>query len=446
MDQIDADLTEDQQVKLCTFQELSNIDNASVCREILQRHNWDLEVAVQEQLNITEGRPTVFASEAGPPSVVNDLHRQQIFSTPSLFNQTWTPGWLPRPLAFTVSYMFRFCYDLFSSVVRLAYSILYTDPRLQLTDPLVDVGNFITHFNETYGLNHPVLYQGSYGQALSDAKQELRFLLVYLHEQDDQDCNQFCRSTLTDPEVIDYISTNNMICWACSTSTGEGYKVEQIMQPGAYPFVAIIVLKDNKMTIVGRLEGPFEPVDFKRRLVYIVSANENYLSVARAERIERSFNQSLRAQQDEDYLESLRQDQEKERLKQEQRQKEKDEEDRLRRIRELEEEKRNNIRQKKMDLIGVVPEEPSPDDTEAVKIVFKMPNGKRLERRFLNTNSVNDVYIFIFCHPDSPDYFEIATNFPRKVLCTDIEDGKDISLKKAGLNKGEVLFVNDTEE
>lgn len=88
-------------------------------------------------------------------------------------------------------------------------------------------------------------------------------------------------------------------------------------------------------------------------------------------------------------MESLRQDQEKERLKQEQRQKEKDEEDRLRRIRELEEEKRNNIRQKKMDLIGVVPEEPSPDDTEAVKIVFKMPNGKRLERRFLNTNSVN---------------------------------------------------------
>uniref|UniRef100_A0A8D9B6C5 FAS-associated factor 2-B n=1 Tax=Cacopsylla melanoneura TaxID=428564 RepID=A0A8D9B6C5_9HEMI len=446
MDPIDADITEDQQVKLCTFQELSNIDNASVCRDILQRHNWDLEVAVQEQLNITEGRPTVFASESGPPAVVNDLHRQQIFSTPSLFNQTWTPGWLPRPLAFTVSYMFRFCYDLFSSVVRFAYSILYTDPRLQLTDPIVDVANFITSFNETFGENHPVFYQGSYGQALSDAKQELRFLLVYLHDQDDQDCNQFCRNTLTNPDVIDYIKENNMICWACSTSTGEGYKVEQVMQAGAYPFVAMIVLKDNRMTIVGRLEGPFEPVDFKRRLVYIVSANENSLGAARAERIERSFNQSLRAQQDEDYLESLRQDQEKERVKQEQRQRDKEEEDRVRRIRELEEEKINNIRQQKMDLVSVVPEEPAPDDSEAVRIVFKMPNGKRLERRFLNTNTVNDVYIFIFCHPDSPDFFEIATNFPRKVLCTDLEDGKHISLKTAGLNKGEVLFVNDTEE
>lgn len=63
----------------------------------------------------------------------------------------------------------------------------------EITDPIVDVGNFITYFNETYGLNHPVLYQGSYGQALSDAKQELRFLLLYLHNQDDQDCNQFCR-------------------------------------------------------------------------------------------------------------------------------------------------------------------------------------------------------------------------------------------------------------
>lgn len=61
------------------------------------------------------------------------------------------------------------------------------------TDPIVDVANFITYFNETYGLNHPTFYQGSYGQALSDAKQELRFLLMYLHGQDDQDCNQFCR-------------------------------------------------------------------------------------------------------------------------------------------------------------------------------------------------------------------------------------------------------------
>lgn len=39
--------------------------------------------------------------------------------------------------------------------------------------------------------------------------------------------------------------------------------------------------------------------------------NEASLVAARADREERSFNQSLRQQQDEAYLESLRQDQEK---------------------------------------------------------------------------------------------------------------------------------------
>lgn len=52
---------------------------------------------------------------------------------------------------------------------------------------------FVDQFEENYGPNHPVFYQGSYGQALNDAKQELRFLLVYLHQDNNKNCNNFCR-------------------------------------------------------------------------------------------------------------------------------------------------------------------------------------------------------------------------------------------------------------
>ena len=55
--------------------------------------------------------------------------------------------------------------------------------------------------------------------------------------------------------------------------------------------------------------------------------------VARADREERSFNQALRLEQDEAYLESLRADQEKEEKKRRERLLE---EERLREIRELE--------------------------------------------------------------------------------------------------------------
>lgn len=56
---------------------------------------------------------------------------------------------------------------------------------------------FIRFYDEHYGRNHPVFYQGSYSQALSDAKQELRFLLVYLHKDDTQEVEQWCRYFVT---------------------------------------------------------------------------------------------------------------------------------------------------------------------------------------------------------------------------------------------------------
>lgn len=61
------------------------------------------------------------------------------------------------------------------------------------SDPVEDVMTFIRSYEERYGNVHPVFYQGSYSQALSDAKQELRFLLVYLQKDEAQDTDQWCR-------------------------------------------------------------------------------------------------------------------------------------------------------------------------------------------------------------------------------------------------------------
>lgn len=52
---------------------------------------------------------------------------------------------------------------------------------------------FIRSYEERHGIIHPVFYQGSYSQALSDAKQELRFLLVYLQKHESQDTDNWCR-------------------------------------------------------------------------------------------------------------------------------------------------------------------------------------------------------------------------------------------------------------
>lgn len=75
-------LTSEQTDKILQFQDLTGIEDIAICRDVLQRHQWDLEVAVQEQLNMREGRPSMFATESRPPAVINDHAAQRVFYTP----------------------------------------------------------------------------------------------------------------------------------------------------------------------------------------------------------------------------------------------------------------------------------------------------------------------------------------------------------------------------
>lgn len=61
-----------------------------------------------------------------------------------------------------------------------------------VTDPLGDVMGFINNYQSRFN-PHPVFYQGTYAQALNDAKNELRFLVVYLHSESATETQNFCR-------------------------------------------------------------------------------------------------------------------------------------------------------------------------------------------------------------------------------------------------------------
>jgi FAS-associated factor 2 len=60
--------------------------------------------------------------------------------------------------------------------------------------------------------------------------------------------------------------------------------------------------------------------------------------------------------------------------------------------------------------------------------------------------SFQAVFYYVFCHPASPNTFEIATNFPKRVLNCAPREGSHIqTLEEAGLRCREVLFVYDLE-
>ncbi|KAJ1522037.1 hypothetical protein ONE63_002355 [Megalurothrips usitatus] len=425
-------LSSEQTDKILQFQDLTGIEDMTICRDVLTRHNWDLEGAVLDQLNIRDGHPSVFASsETHAPTVVNELMFQHVFFSPP------SDGYW-----FSIRGLIQFGYNLVAPLFMLAYRMIFGDDRRSITDPVADVIKFIRSYEENYGSQHPVFYQGSYHQALNDAKHELRFLVVYLHSDVHQDNINFCRQVLSDENVTQYINTH-MLFWGCDVNSSEGYRVSQSLRENAYPFLAVLAMRDSRMTVVGRMEGPMSSQVLLQRLQTIVADNEGCLVAARNDRMERSLNQTLRAQQDQAYEDSLQADREKERLRRLEKERREEEERQRRESEHQEQLEREEIKRQKIELASKVPTEPSADHPESVHVVIKLPTGQRLERRFLQSHPLEALYLFVFCHPESPDRFEIATNFPKRVL--PCENNTQETLADVGLRRGEVLFVYDLE-
>ncbi|XP_051945227.1 FAS-associated factor 2 isoform X2 [Xyrauchen texanus] len=401
--------------------DLTGLESMDQCRRTLEQHNWNIEAAVQDRLNEQEGVPSVF----NPPP-----------ARPLQGLLGWSYYLIMLP--------FRFTYYTLLDIFRFALRFIRPDPRGRVTDPVGDVMSFIHSFEEKYGRSHPVFYQGTYSQALNDAKRELRYLLVYLHGEDHQDTDEFCRTTLCSEEVLTFINTR-MLFWACSTSKPEGYRVSQALRENTYPFLAMIMLKDRKMTVVGRLEGLIQPEDLINQLTFIVEANQTYLMSERLEREERNQTQVLRQQQDEAYLASLLADQEKDRKKKEEQEQKRQEEENARQSVLAEERRLRTLEEEKERKSECLPPEPPLDDPDSVKIVFKLPNDTRVERRFLFDQSLTVIYDFLFSLKETPEKFQIVTNFPRRVLpCLPKEEQPNPpTLLEAGLSRSEVLFVQD---
>lgn len=60
--------------------------------------------------------------------------------------------------------------------------------------------------------------------------------------------------------------------------------VSQALRENTNPFLAMIMLKDRKMTVVGRLEGLIQPEDLINQLTFIMDANQTHLTTERLER------------------------------------------------------------------------------------------------------------------------------------------------------------------
>lgn len=92
-----------------------------------------------------------------------------------------------------ISLPFRFIFRTLLDIASFLLSFFEDDSIPDNYDPISNVEEFINYFNEKFGTNHPVFLNQSYAQALDLAKRELKFLIVYIHRNDDHQSIKFAK-------------------------------------------------------------------------------------------------------------------------------------------------------------------------------------------------------------------------------------------------------------
>lgn len=129
-------LTNEQTELILQFQELTGIEDINVCRDVLIRHHWNIEIAFQERERMNEGVPSLFAStqETRAPAVLNDRFLQHIFVSNRNNNGPGTPpgGGVFGLFSYVVNSIFNWCYSTLSSFVQTLLSVFTERERSKL--------------------------------------------------------------------------------------------------------------------------------------------------------------------------------------------------------------------------------------------------------------------------------------------------------------------------
>jgi len=312
---------------------------------------------------------------------------------------------------------------------------------------------FVEAFEADFGTHHPPFLRCSYREALQQASREHKLLLLYLHSPQHEDTQRFCRDTLCDEVLVDFMR-ENLIVWGGDVTRSEAHAVSLALQHTTFPHLAL-VLAGAKPTLLSSFPGHCSPDELLHRLAQAVEDHSAALTAARRESEEMQYNRMLRAQQDAEFEASLAADRAREAAREAQATQAAAELEvtarsaqaeaaaaaaaeaaRIESKRAAAERARPMAARRELGSTSLPPEPASGDGI--VQLVVRLPDGKRLQRRFASgATSVEQLFDWVASHsvPLTTDFL-LVTSHPRRVYVRSQQ-----TLAGAGLEQAAALLV-----
>eukprot|EP00474_Spongospora_subterranea_P002439 CRZ02897.1 hypothetical protein [Spongospora subterranea] len=298
-----------------------------------------------------------------------------------------------------------------------------------------------TRFRAESGLGqgHPALFQGSLTDAMRQAAETSKLLVIYLHCPHHQDTDIFVRQTLTAMEIIRCLDSD-FVFWMEYFLKPEAHALSGVLSVESFPFLAVVYpdgQRQSSLTIHAKIDGFIGPVQLLTKL-HTVKNIFNYSFVSqRAQQNQHAEVRSLRNEQDLEYMEAL----ERDRLRLEQLQREADDERERKQIELEKEQSKDQEIERRNVLFRNLPVEPDSDQPGVIAIQIRMKDGKKLQRRFKDCDLVQDVYSFVLGSDTKLNLsnFILVSSFPRVVY-----NNQSLTLISANIPSQCLLFIDES--
>ncbi|KAH9259574.1 hypothetical protein BASA81_001996 [Batrachochytrium salamandrivorans] len=310
---------------------------------------------------------------------------------------------------------------------------------------------FANEFDRIVGPNTPgpQFFESSFDDALFSATRERRMLCIYLHSPMHPATEQFCKNVVCSRAVLQALS--DVRIWGGSVETCDGYVASSKLQCAAFPCLVLLSGAEGgqQATIVDRIywDSAAEAGEAERIALRISTAREmrggrnaplpqQQQQQPQQDSWELQERRRMVQEQDAALQRALEDDRRKLAEKQEQERAEQEERER---VEQQVEQERNALLLKQSQILP----EPAPSTTEPVATLrFNFPQGQKLSRRFLASDTVGYVRTVLECHVADQNIalqrFALSSNFPKRVY-----DNDGDTLQQAGLFPQAALFVQD---
>ncbi|CAF0941465.1 unnamed protein product [Rotaria sp. Silwood1] len=422
------DLTDEQSNALSRFREFTHIDSVETCRQYLAAHDWDVERAIETALisdfdlpsNINdnnEATPDVLPSAPPMPEPTLDEPTIQRFIPNTLPLDRNIENPILRILRIPLTFLYAFYLKIEPFIPWTVIRVIFSFVKSLVwggrpIDPINEIDEYCTYFDNQYGPNHPPFYRGKFSQALRDAQREVRLLFIYLHEKNSPLCDRFCREVLCEDALRSTIGTH--LLWSASIDTQEGAQASRSLRANSFPCFCIIAHHGSQQIVQLKLDRYTYADEFLAEIINGVQHADEALQYNRDLRNTSSSRDRLLEEQNAAYLDSVRADKEKfERRLREENERRKLEEDQRR----LEEEKQRKLQKfaEFRDRIKqTFPDEPSSTEADIIQVSIRLPANEPIRRRFRRSDPAKLLFEFAWTNSNVPDQFELLWGYPRK--------------------------------